>query len=55
MKEHKSDYDEYVEKYCRTHRISREEAEDHYLVREYKKYLEENERDGVEDLQDMRC
>ena len=44
MKEHKSDYDEYVEKYCRKHKISRAEAEQHYLVREYKKMCEEREK-----------
>ncbi len=41
--EKKSDYEEYLEKYCTKHRISREEAERHYLVREYKAECERKE------------
>ena len=44
--EKKSDYEEYLEKYCTKHRISREEAERHLLVREYKKECEERDRDA---------
>ena len=56
MKEKKSDYEEYIDRYCRTRKISRAEAEQHYLVREYKKYCEEREKNGVstEDLHDLR-
>lgn len=42
-KESEADFREYVEKYCRKHKISPEEAEKHYLVRAYKSYLEELE------------
>jgi hypothetical protein len=43
MTEVKSDYEDYVEKYARNRGISTEEAKDHALVREYKKYYEEKE------------
>lgn len=41
--ESEKDFREYVEKYCRKHKISPEEAEKHYLVRAYKDYLEERD------------
>lgn len=41
--EGEKDFREYVEKYCRKHKISPEEAEKHYLVRAYKSYLEERD------------
>lgn len=43
MTEPKSDFEQYLEKYCVKHRISREEAERHYLVREYKAECERKE------------
>ena len=43
MKQKKSKYEEYLEKYCRTRKVSREEAEQHYIVREYKRMCEEPE------------
>lgn len=46
MKQAKSDYEEYLEKYCEKRRISRAEAEQHYLVREVKKIYEEREKDA---------
>lgn len=39
------DYEEYVERYMKTHNISKEEAESHLIVKEYKKYCESNERE----------
>lgn len=49
MKEQKSDYEEYLDRYCRTYRVSRAEAEQHKLVQQYKEYCEEREadKDGV--------
>lgn len=41
-----TDFEEYVEKYCRKHGISKEEAKTHYLVKEYQKWKEEH--DGSE-------
>lgn len=38
MKEQKSDYEEYLDRYCRTYRVSRAEAEQHKLVQQYKEY-----------------
>lgn len=37
-----SDYEEYLERYCRKHKITKEEAESHALVKEIKKYYEES-------------
>lgn len=45
MKEQKSDYEEYLDRYCRTYRVSRAEAEQHKLVQNYKEYCEEREAD----------
>lgn len=35
-----SDYEAYVQKYCRTYRISKQEAEQHMLVQLVKIYYE---------------
>ena len=35
------DFKEYLERYCTKHRISTEEAKQHKLVQEVKKYYEE--------------
>ena len=49
MKEQKNDYEEYLDRYCRTYRVSRAEAEQHNLVQSYKAYCEEREaaKNGV--------
>ena len=39
------DYEEYLDKYCKKRGIPREEAEKHYLVKEYKKFKEEEDGD----------
>lgn len=57
MTKYKSDYEEYLDKYCEKRRISRVEAERHYLVNEYKRVCEERENNGVQttkDLPDLR-
>ena len=36
-----AEIDEYIEKYCVKHKISREEAEKHALVKETAKYYED--------------
>lgn len=38
-----SDYEQYLEKYCKKHKISKEEAEKHALVKEVKKQYENND------------
>lgn len=38
------DYEEYLERYCKQHKISKEEAEKHALVKETKKYYEDSRR-----------
>ena len=44
MEETKSKYELYLDKYCEVHHISREEAEQHAVVKEVKqKYIEEGE------------
>jgi hypothetical protein len=43
------DYEEYLRKYMTKHRISRAEAERHYLVCEYKKTCEEREGEVTDD------
>ena len=43
MKQAKSDYEEYLEKYCKSRGFCREEAERHAIVREVKKMCEERE------------
>jgi hypothetical protein len=43
--EKKSDYEIYLDRYCTKHKVSREDAEKHNLVQEYKKYCEEKEAD----------
>ena len=52
----KSDYEEYLDKYCEKRQISRAEAERHLLVREVKKMYEERDVNGIhtEDLSDLR-
>lgn len=43
MMEKKSDYELYLDRYCTKHKVSREDAEKHNLVQEYKRYCEEKE------------
>ena len=43
MKNERSDYEEYLDKYCEKRKIPREEAEKHLIVREYKKQCEERD------------
>ena len=43
MKERKSDFELYVEKYCSKHRIAPDVAKTHYLVRDVKSYYDEQE------------
>jgi hypothetical protein len=43
MKEQKSDYEEYLEKYCKSRGISREEAEKHLLVMTVRRNYERRE------------
>ncbi len=40
MAETKSDFEEYVEKYCRTYNVTPEEAKKHKLVQNVKEYYE---------------
>lgn len=42
MSKSEEDYERYLERYCKCNRISREEAEKHQLVRDVKKYYEED-------------
>lgn len=37
------DYNQFVEKYCIKHGVSKEEAETHQLVKEMKHYYEQND------------
>ena len=46
MKEQKSDYEEYLDKYCKKRKIPREEAEQHLIVKEYKKQCEERDQNA---------
>lgn len=39
--------DEYLRRYCEKHEISREEAEQHVIVKEYAKYLKDAEKDKI--------
>lgn len=39
-----TDYENYLDKYCKSYRISRSEAEQHAIVRSYKQYCEEKEK-----------
>lgn len=43
MAKYKSDYEEYLDKYCRSRGFCREEAERHLIVQEVKKMYEERE------------
>lgn len=45
MMEKKSDYEIYLDRYCTKHKVSREDAEKHNLVQEYKRYCEEKEEE----------
>lgn len=38
-----SDYDQYLERYCKTRNISKDEAEQHAMVQEVKKYYQSND------------
>jgi hypothetical protein len=40
LRNFEQDLDEYITKYCKKHKITREEAEKHYMVRAYKEWLE---------------
>ena len=46
MKQAKSDYEEYLEKYCKSRGFCREEAERHAIVQEVKKRYEEKEKEA---------
>lgn len=48
MTKFKSDYEEYLDKYCRSRGFCREEAERHAIVQEVKKRYEESEREHGE-------
>ena len=50
MAEKKSDYEQYLDKYCRSRGFCREEAERHLIVQEYKKMCEEREIEHEENL-----
>lgn len=41
-----SDYERYVERYAKHHRISVEQAKEHKLVKEYREYRENEEEQG---------
>lgn len=43
--EKKSDYEIYLDRYCTKHKVSREDAEKHNLVQEYKRYCDEKEEE----------
>lgn len=40
-------YEEYLKRYCTKHEISREEAEQHVIVKEYAKYLKDAEKGKI--------
>lgn len=44
----KSDYEEYLDKYCRSRGFCREEAERHLIVQDVKRMYEEKEREHEE-------
>lgn len=48
MADQRSDYEIYLEKYCASRGVPREEAERHYLVKEYRKVCEEREKEAAE-------
>lgn len=45
----KAEYDEYLRRYCTKHAIPREEAEQHVIVKEYKKCLIQKYQGMVEE------
>ena len=47
MTKYKSDYEEYLDKYCRSRGFCREEAERHLIVQEYKKMCENREAEEL--------
>lgn len=47
MTKYKNDYEEYLDKYCRSRGFCREEAERHVIVQEYKKMCEEMEKEAT--------
>lgn len=38
-----ADYEQYLERYCKTHNISKSEAEQHAVVKEVKQQYEKND------------
>lgn len=48
----KSDYEEYLDKYCQSHGLLHEEAMSHAIVKEYKKMCEEREQNTTNDEHD---
>ena len=48
--EKKSDYEEYLDKYCRSRGFCREEAERHKIVQDVKRMYEEMERENEKDI-----
>ena len=45
-----SDYETYLDKYCKSRGFCREEAERHAIVQEYKKMCEEREMEHEKDI-----
>lgn len=43
-----TEFEEFLEKYCTKHEISREEALTHVMIQNYKTYLEEKDKGIVE-------
>ena len=48
MEKMEQEYKEYLRKYCTKHQISEEQAEQHYLVKEYRASLEAKYKGLVE-------
>ena len=46
MSEAEKKFNIYLEKYCRKHKVSQEEAMKHRMVLDVKEYYEENEKGG---------
>lgn len=47
-----SDFEEYVEKYCKQYELTPEEAKEHKLVQEVKSYYEEKEKGVIYETPD---
>lgn len=53
LKTKKSDYEVYLEKYCRTYGYPPEVAKEHYLVKEYEKYCKERESGRISEGEEI--